>query len=130
MKASTSLNYILLGIIILGIVLLVGGTRETFVGASYPQSVTTGLLAGDYPAATHPGLSNASYSSAWRLYPTWADGSYAQRTNNVRYWKTPCNGWAVPATICGGLYGEKQFDKPPVQPPARCCERVNYYCST
>ena len=57
MKASTSLNYILIGIIVLGIILILGGTRESFIGASYPESVMTGILAGDYPMAKDPGLS-------------------------------------------------------------------------
>lgn len=114
---------------ILGIILILGGAKEGFSGASYPQSVTKGLLSSDYPASARPGLSNYSYSNAWRLYPTWGVGSYAQKTNNVRHWKTPCNGLTIPAEMCGGQYANKNTTRPTLQPPKRCCNRVNYYCS-
>jgi len=129
MNKTSLLHCMIVAIMILGIVLILGGAKEGFSGASYPQNVTKGLLLGDYPTVAHPGLSNYSYSSAWRLYPTWAVGSYAQKTNNVRYWKTPCNGWTIPADMCGGQYTSKNITPPTLQSPNRCCNRVNYYCS-
>lgn len=79
MNKTSLFHCMIIAIMILGIILILGGAKEGFSGASYPQSVTKGLLSSDYPTTARPGLSNYSYSSAWRLYPTWALGSYAQK---------------------------------------------------
>lgn len=129
MYTGSLLNYMIMLIIILGVIHILGRTTETFIGAPYPQGVTKGLLVDDYPMAPRPGLSNYSYSNAWKLYPVWSVGSYAQQTNNMRYWNMPCNGWTTPADMCGGLYTEKKINVPDLKPPSRCCNRVNYYCS-
>ena len=65
---------------------------------------------------------------AYKLYPTFAVGSYAQITNNKRYWDSPCNGLTMPSDMCGGLYKLKHCDHAPVVPPKEHCNRINYYC--
>lgn len=129
MNTGLSLNCVLIAIMILGIILVLGGSKETFMSAPYPQSVEKGILYDDYPMAANPGLSSATYKTQWKQYPVWAVGSYAQQTNNLRYWKMPCNGLATPPDMCGGLYTAKNIVTSPSKVPARHCERVNYYCT-
>ena len=64
MNTGLSLNCVLIAIMILGIILVLGGSKETFMSAPYPQSVEKGILYGDYPMAANPGLSSATYKDA------------------------------------------------------------------
>jgi len=115
---------------ILGILMVIFDSRESFINrGAYPKSMNEPILTGSYPLKTPGGLSSWNYSSQWKLYPTWAVGSYDQKTNNIKNWAQPCNGTAAPADICGGLYNTKKVPEtciPP--PPRRNCRRVNYYC--
>jgi len=96
----------------------------------YPQSVQRGLLYPAYQMKNNPrGLSNLNMEKAYKLYPTHVVGSYAQTTNNKRYWKTPCNGKTTPPNMCGGLYENKHYKQQSVVPPRNFCRRVNYFCS-
>ena len=58
-------------------------------------------------------------------------GSYEQKTNNVRYWPSPCNGTSAPADMCGGLYDKIVAKKVCIPPPPKkfCKTRINYYCN-
>ncbi len=125
------LNCIIFTIMILGILMVLHDSRESFVDAGlYPKSVTKPILTNSYPLKTPGGLSSWNYSSQWRLYPIWSVGSYTQKTNNIKYWPQPCNGTAAPADVCGGLYKEKKVPPSCIPaPPQRNCRRVNYYCS-
>ena len=146
------LNCFVLIIMVLGILMVLYDTRESFLGSgSYPKSVMKPILTNAYPLKTPGGLSNWNYSSQWKLFPIWAVGSYDQKTNNIKDWPQPCNGTAAPADICGGLYKKKHMSRPcnpPLgghdcifseflegrptpcipPPPQRNCKRVNYYC--
>ncbi len=131
MKKGSALNCILFGMGILGILTILGGYKETFLSPGiYPIADTKGLLVGDYPEQKKPGVSNWGAAQAWPLYPVYEVGSYAQTTNNKRYWPTPCNGWSTPSEMCGGLYRKKKIDVPRVAAPAADCARVNFYCTT
>jgi hypothetical protein len=128
---SVILNSIIVVILILGICTVIGGTKEMFVsGAEYPRSVESPILDNSvYPYKKSIGLSKESYKSQSSLYPKWAVGSYEQKTNNVRYHNTPCNGTASPAEFCGGIYDKKEIKKPNIKAPEKYCKyRVNYYC--
>ena len=118
-------------ILILGVLIVIGENKESFLSrGDYPTSVDNPMMNDSkYPYKTPGGLSSWNYDSQWKLYPTWAVGSYEQKTNNVRYWPQPCNGTAAPADICGGLYEKITVPEIPcVPPPRRNCDRVNYYC--
>jgi len=131
MNRGAALNYVLFGMAILGILVILGGYKETFLSPGiYPESDTKGLLFGDYKMKKNPGLSDMSASTAWKLYPSYAVGSYEQTTNNKRYWPTPCNGWTTPSDMCGGLYQKKSFDIEAPKSPPWGCLRVNYYCTS
>ena len=131
----------LLALIILGVLYILYTRREGMLSSGlFPQSVEGGLLAPPngaynmYPkGACTPGLSNATYQTEWKLYPYTEQSSYAQVTNNKRYWSSPCNGTSAPAEICGGLYQKKKVvipplpKMPPLSPPNGV--RVNYYVS-
>ena len=130
MGSHMGLNIILCILAVLGIVFIVSNYKETFLSPGvYPVSDDKGLLIGEYKMKKHPGLSNYNASEAWQLYPSYAVGSYAQRTNNKKYWPSPCNGYTTPPDMCGGLYQIKNTTEHTQAPPRSCCQRVNYYCT-
>ena len=131
MKSHMGLNVILCVLAVLGIMCILMKYKEGFISSGiYPLSEDKGLLYGEYKMKDQPGLSNYNASTAWSLYPSYAVGSYAQVTNNKKYWETPCNGYTIPADMCGGLYKTKLHTDSTQPPPRSCCQRVNYYCST
>ena len=130
------INYmnILLGfLLILGMCVIIGGTKETFIAhGKFPLSVDNPMMEDSlYPYKNPRGLSDASYRSQWLSYPVWSVGNYEQKTNNVRYWRSPCNGTSAPADMCGGLYEKIEQRKIciPAPPKKFCKPRVNYYCA-
>ena len=97
------LNAILIGLAILGILYILSGYKETFLSPGiYPQADEKGLL-NQYTMRSQPGLSDMTYESESALFPTSPVGSYAQVTNNKRYWSQPCNGTMAPANFCNSL---------------------------
>ena len=86
----------------------------------FPQSLQTALLHPIYKMKNNLQISCLMED---KLYPTFAKGSYKQKTNNKKCWTMPCNGPGV----CG-LYEKKQCkDELAVSPPQNC-RRVNYFC--
>jgi hypothetical protein len=63
------------------------------------------------------------------------DNSYAQYTNNVRYWETPNNGKCTPPEFCGTLYNNKPIKAMHIVPVPKPISlnsdvrRVNFYGS-
>ena len=55
-----------------------------------------------------PGLSKETYTRLnGNLYPYTPLSSYAQVTNNKRYWSIPTNGTSTPPEISGKLYQKR-----------------------
>jgi len=130
MNKGLCLKTILFVLAILGIYLILKKSKEGFLTPGiYPESDTKGLLYPGYAMQNNPGLSDLDMQKAYTLYPTYAVGSYAQITNNKRYWDSPCNGLTTPPDMCGGLYKKRHCDHPPIVPPREHCNRVNYFCS-
>jgi hypothetical protein len=132
MKKDLYLKVIIAALAILGIMTILSKKQEGFHNLTpgiFPESNTKGLLYPTYKMKNNPGLSNLDMEKAYKLYPSYAVGSYAQITNNKRYWDSPCNGLTTPPDMCGGLYQLRHCDHPPVVPPREHCNRVNYYCS-
>ena len=130
------LNSVICTVMVLGILMIIFNSREVYVDREgfvssgiYPESVDKQILTNSYPLKTPGGLSSWNYSSQWKLFPIWADGSYAQKTNNIKNWPQPCNGTAAPADLCGVLYNTIKVPENCISPPPkRNCKRVNYYC--
>ena len=132
MKKDLCLKAVIAVLAILGIMLILNKKKEAFHNLTpgiYPESDTKGLLYPTYQMKNNPGLSDLDMQKAYKLYPSYAVGSYAQVTNNKRYWSSPCNGLTMPSDMCGGLYKPRHCDHPPVVPPSEHCNRVNYFCS-
>jgi len=126
-------------LIILGVLYILYTRQEGFLsGGHFPESLRGGMLAppnGNYkmfpkgPCA--PGLSRETYQNEWKLYPYTDMSSYAQVTNNKRYWNTPSNGTSAPPEVSGKLYQKRKIIRPaPLKPPSNYphgAARVNYY---
>lgn len=99
---------------------------------NFPVASTYPILYKDYPLKKKMGVSNNTYEENSKYYPIFGN-SYAQITNNVRYWETPNNGLCSPADFCGGLYKNKKdldiFQTPKPIPFSSPKIRVNYYAS-
>ena len=132
----------LLLLIILGVLYILYARYEGFLsGGAFPVSLDGGLLAppnGKYnmqaKGRCSPGLSKETYKTEWKLYPYTPLSSYAQVTNNKRYWSIPTNGTSTPPEISGGLYRKKRIKRlSPLKPPQSSYiqdVRVNYYMAT
>jgi|TARA_B110000037_G_scaffold43857_1_gene53973 hypothetical protein len=143
MKSTMLVNSGLLLLGILGIAYILGFRKykESFLARSvhfsknmtpgeYPIASTKGILYGDYQQKNNPsGLSDYQSNTGLTLFPDALLGDYSQKTNNIRYWPTPCNGSTIPSAFCGGMYNKKSFDITTAAPPKPDCLRVNYYCS-
>ena len=115
-----------------------GQRREGFAAklspGSFPDASTYPILHNDYPIKTPGGVSNMTSNDLESYYPVF-DHSYAQYTNNVRYWATPNNGKCSPPEFCGGLYKNKPIKKLHIAPVPRPISlnsevrRVNFYGS-
>ena len=101
---------------------------------SFPDASTYPILHNDYPVKTPGGVSNLTSADLESYYPVF-DHSYAQYTNNVRYWATPNNGKCSPPEFCGGLYNNKPIKDLHIAPVPRPISlssevrRVNFYGS-
>ena len=102
---------------------------------SSPDASTYPILYKDYPLKPGGGVvSDMSASDLWTYYPVF-DNSYAQYTNNVRYWETPNNGKCSRAEFCGTLYNDKPIKDLHIVPVPKPISlnsdviRVNFYGS-
>jgi hypothetical protein len=97
----------------------------------YPGSEDVPILTGDYKYTGSKTVSDRNYSDGWWKYPVFKVGSYAQITNNLRYWRNPDDAQCAPAEMCDALYENKKVDSnishplPPVGDSPGT--RVNYY---
>lgn len=98
---------------------------------AFPKSLDGPLLTDEYPFTGHKYVSNDNYSDIWWHYPIFREGSYAQITNNLRYYKNPDEGTCVRAEFCGTLYKDKKNKSNIVLPlppaPEGPGPRVGYY---
>ena len=105
-------------------------TNIGLLPGSYPSSSEVPILVRDYPLK-HPMKLNDHTNNLWKKYPVYGS-SYEQKTNNVKYWKTPDNGMCSPLEFCGALYNNKHIiipHPPPSIPLNANVIRVNYYAS-
>lgn len=136
-------NLFIVLVLLLGIAIIYRSRQpESFVSSSfslsnrgsrfsgkYPDSITKPLLHDVFQLKTSLGFSTNN-STRWKLYPSWAIGSYEQKTNNIKTVETPCNGTDLRAGTCGGFYKSRTVKSPCIHhPPKRNCRRINYYCS-
>lgn len=74
---------------------------------TYPQSLE-GAILNDFPHIGRNSVSNESASTNWWHYPTFGLPSFAQITNNLRFFKNPDIGTCVRPDMCGALYHSKR----------------------
>ena len=97
----------------------------------YPGSLTNYYLQDTYPLRKQPGLSNETSSKMWWHYPSFKQPSYAQITNNLKYFKNPDIGRCTPGDMCGTIYRNKETKTnnvkplPPINP--NCGTRIGYF---
>jgi len=127
------LNISLFLLAILGITYIIGGYTEAFIsGGNYPHSQDNPLLSNDYPVKSKPELSDYTSEKLSKEQPRTPMSSYAQETNNFKYWQNPNNGLCSPGDFCNSIYNNKKTTTiPSVYPPTdNGGIRVNYYNST
>jgi hypothetical protein len=125
------LNIVLFILAVLGITYVIGGYTESFIPrGDYPYSQDNPLLSPDYPVKSNPSLSDYTSSKLSQEQPRTPMSSYAQETNNFRYWENPNNGLCSPGDFCNAIYNNKKISIPSVYPPTDTGgTRVNYYNS-
>ena len=88
-------------------------------------------LLDSYPSSKKNNVSNDSYNDIWWYYPIFKLGSYAQVTNNLKYFNNPDDGECRTAEFCGALYKNAKADTNVIQPlppvPDTPGTRVGYY---
>ena len=91
------------------------------------------ILLDSYPSTKKNTVSNNNYDSRWQDYPVFGVGSFAQITNNLRYWKNPDESQCRTPEFCNALYNDKDIKSnisTPL-PPAPAVDdnniRINYY---
>ena len=100
---------------------------------SYPNADNDPILVNSYPTTGSKTVSNNNYSDIWQNYPIFTVGSYAQFTNNLKYWQNPDDGECRTAEFCGALYKDKKVNSnivtplPPAPPVNQNSVRVGYY---
>jgi hypothetical protein len=130
----------LLGVVIVFCLLLIlfGKNLEGFTTINhgdYPKSEEYPILSPGYTYTGNKQLSDVTYADIWQDYPAYPVGSYAQMTNNLKYWKSPDNGLCVRANFCDTLYKDKEVPSNiisalgPAPVPNKGQVRVNYYVS-
>jgi hypothetical protein len=87
----------------------------------YPISVYQAIL-DSYPLIGKNITIDNTYNKIWWRYPTFTEGSYAQLTNNLKYWINPDEGICIRADFCGAVYhnnkntkSNKIYPLPPAQ---------------
>ena len=125
---------ILIGCII--IVLLNNNISESYQNLKNwspgPLSGSNYLLKGEFPISNNP-VSMNTYSQRWRNYPEFNLPSYAQITNNLRYFRNPNIAISSPEDFLDTFYNDKpnrsNFIKPgeikPIVTPGQ--PRVGYW---
>jgi len=110
---SKSYLYIVM-IMLLGSVIVVSlnnnGFSETYQNLKHwspgPSYGNNYLLEGNYPISNNP-VSTKTYSHEWRNYPAFALPSYAQITNNLRYYRNPNIATSSPEDFLDTFYDNK-----------------------
>lgn len=86
------------------------------------------LLSCSYPVNTpNTGLSDYNYSYSAKKKVLIPMGSYAQKTNNKKYWDTPDNGTCPLIEMCGGVYSSRITKPVSIVAPTNERVRVNFY---
>ena len=135
---NSPLSYIILIFILVFSVCIFTTTlstyKEGYIQNQYPNSIINPILEGSYPLMNNQNnVSNDSYYDIWWKYPSLKLGSYAQITNNLKYFNNPDDGTCISADFCGALYKNQKHKTniitplPPV--PNGSGVRVNYYRS-
>jgi len=135
-KSNIIMNGILCCLIILGVLSILGGYKEGFHSSEFcaQNLITTPLLSppyGDYKQTNNKcALSNNNYHTGRSLAAKSNMADYSQKTNNKKYWSTPCNGSIMLPEMCGGLYKQKKITNPgSILQPNDNGIRVNFYDS-
>jgi len=84
-----------------------------------------------YPSTKRNQVSSNSYNDIWWYYPIFKLGSYAQLTNNLKYFKNPDDGECIRAEFCGALYKDSKLGSNIIKPlppvPETPGIRIGYY---
>jgi len=94
---------------------------------NYPESETKLPLEPWYPANTPFHLSDLTYDTQWKDYPTYPARS--MKTNLIKYWNNPSNGKCSPPELCNAFYKKIVPDNfiEPTAPDWGSGIRVNFY---
>lgn len=103
--------------------------------SSYPYSLSNFLLKDSFPIRQNPGQLDKDgleqASKMWWHKPVFKEGSYAQITNNIRYFDNPDIGNCTAEDLCGTIYKNRKTKSnyviplPPIN--HTCGNRIGYF---
>jgi hypothetical protein len=89
------------------------------------------LIKNSYDLKSNINVTDDGSYRVWWHYPIFKLGSYAQITNNLKYYNNPDIGRCTPTEFCGSIYKNKKNNSnyiqplPPIDPS--CGTRIGYF---
>lgn len=103
------------------------GFKSLYIYGAYPKQHDDPLLADSYEKNENIVPTRLTQEDLKRYKPRTPIKSYAQVTNNFKYWDTPNNGECKPASFCDAYYKKKVHRVREIEVPLTNNKRVNFF---
>lgn len=103
------------------------GFKPSYIYGAYPKQHNDPLLADTYEKNENIVPTRLTQEDLKKYKPRTPIKSYAQITNNYKYWDTPNNGECKPASFCDAYYKKKVHKVREIEAPLTNNKRVNFF---